>query len=57
VFVQSLHTQGAEVKFRNITTITWKLIWIKKLQEFKFGNTSQMKLCRDNQVPLSISPL
>jgi len=52
-----LHTQGAEVKFRNITTITWKLIWIKKLQEFKFGNTSQMKLCRDNQVPLSISPL
>jgi len=35
---------------------TCDLIWIKQLlQELKFGNTQQMKLCCDNQAALHIA--
>lgn len=39
-----------------MTVATCELIWIKQLlQELKFGNTQQMKLCCDNQAILYIA--
>ena len=46
----------AEVEYRAMAVATCELIWIKQLlQELKFGNTQQMKLCCDNQAVLHIA--
>ena len=47
---------SAEAEYRAMAVATCELIWIKQLlQELKFGNTQQMKLCCDNQAALHIA--
>ena len=42
-------SSSAVAEYRAMAVATCELIWIKQLlQELKFGNTQQMKLCCDN---------
>lgn len=46
---------NAEAKYRAITSTTYDLIWLRQLlEQFRFGEFTQMALIYDNQVALHI---